>query len=71
MFHEIFFFHMLNHTKILFSQAGEMAQNLRECTALAKDLPLVPSLHNRKFTIACHSSSRESEASGLWAPTLT
>lgn len=66
-----FFFYMLNHTKILFSRAGEMAQYLRERTALAKDLPLVPSLHNRKFTIACHSNSRESEAFVLWAPTLT
>ena len=45
--------------------AGEMAQQLRACTAPVEDVCSVPSIHIRWLRTTCNASSRGSDVSGL------
>lgn len=41
---------------------GELAQGFRELIVLAEDLNSVPSIHIYRFTTACYTNSRGSDA---------
>lgn len=47
-------------------QTGETAQQLRTCITFSEDLNSVPRIHPGSFIFTCKSSSRKSDASGLY-----